>query len=206
MSAPAARRATTTSAPSKRSAVLCRRADRMIGPSVFCAPTPRAHRRPAQRRPPYDTTWAAVGICRVVNAQALATEMASVKGEAAGRDITALRLRTAGSPCRWRGSGSDCAGRPAGPLRPVGPTALSLSADWRPTVATPGGQQRRCPSYYSLLHIAYGGAQIRPALRTGACSVGGKTVATSSALAAGWRVWAGPAIAAPAAAPRACRG
>src|SRR5690606_5171366 len=47
----------------------------------------------------------AVGICRVVNAQALATEMASVKGEAAGRDITALRIRTAGSPCRWRGRG-----------------------------------------------------------------------------------------------------
>src|SRR5690606_8005709 len=58
----------------------------------------------------------AVGICRVVNAQALATEMASVKGEAAGRGIAALRIRTAGSPCRWRGSGSDCAGRPAGRL------------------------------------------------------------------------------------------
>src|SRR5690554_5050541 len=174
----------------------------------FCFFLPHAPcRRPEQRQPPYDTTWAAVGICRVVNAQALATEMASVKGEAAGRDITPYE---SGRPDHLAGGEvadqARIAPAPSGPLRPVGRTALSLSADWRPTVATPGGQQRRCPSYYSLLHIAYVGAQIRPALRTGACSVGGKTVATSSALAAGWRVWAGPAIAAPAAAPRACRG
>src|SRR5690606_32208088 len=51
---------------------------------------------------------AALGICRVVNAQALATEMASVKGEAAAGTSP---------PCesgRDGGSGSDCAGRPAG--------------------------------------------------------------------------------------------
>src|SRR5690606_28144721 len=30
---------------------------------------------------------------------------------------------------------------------PVGRTALFLSADWPPTAAAPGGQERRCPPY-----------------------------------------------------------
>src|SRR5690606_40300252 len=90
-----------------------------------------------------------------------------------GTTLSALRIgrpsHDRSAPHPRTGAGGAGAGTVSTSHSPVGRTALSLSADRRPAVAAPGGQERRCPPYESAAHRLIGSA---PHTRTGAGEVG----------------------------------
>src|SRR5690606_40773928 len=84
-------------------------------------------------------------------------------GRATGRRL----LPTGQRPPRPLIAGKTAAGKR--PTEPRRADSAFMSADRRPTVAAPGGQERRCPPYESAAHRLIGSA---PHTRTGAGEVG----------------------------------